>query len=124
MIWLLMGLQLLFDFGVFLFLLALFARVRELRHAGNREAPPAWQEELLSTLDRLLSALADRLPPAASSKASSHDRPSAPRSLGPRSSAPAGEPGSPDALPCPSPLLGESSLASRLEAKRRFSAGS
>lgn len=114
MIWIFVGFQLLFDFGVCLLLLALFTRVRELRRAENRETPPAWREELLSTLDRLLAALADRLPPAAPVRTLSHGQPLTSHPSGPRPSGPASE----------VELLGESRLASRLEAKRRFSASS
>jgi hypothetical protein len=101
MIWLLVGFQLLFDFGVFLFLLVLFARLRDLRPTESRETPPPWQEELLSTLDQLLHALADRLPP-----------PALPREVAARG------PGHLSLLP------GEENLASRLDDKRRRSLSS
>jgi hypothetical protein len=105
MIWLLVGFQLLFDFGVFLVLLALFARLRESRRNENHETPPAWRDELLSTLDQMLSTLTDRLPPAR------------------RAPTPMKETGA-RGLKGPSLLPGEASLACRLEDKRRHSAAS
>lgn len=108
MIWVLAGFQLLFDFGVFLVLLALFARLRESRRNDSHETPPAWRDELLSTLDQMLSTLTDRLPPAPPAR---------------RASTPMEETGA-RGLNRPSLLPGEASLACRLEDKRRHSAAS
>lgn len=108
MIWIFAGFQLLFDFGVFLVLLVLFARLRESRRNESHETPPAWRDELLSTLDQMLSTLADRLPPAPPAR---------------RSSSPMKETVARD-LNRLSLLPGEASLACRLEDKRRHSAAS
>lgn len=61
MLWVFMTFQILFDLVVIVFLLAHLLK-RRAPAVTPVEAPPAWQEELVSSLAELTSALNERLP--------------------------------------------------------------
>ena len=64
MLWVFMTFQMLFDLVVIVFLLAALFQ-RRAAAVTPVEAPPAWQEELVSSLADLNSALNERLPQGA-----------------------------------------------------------